>query len=225
MQTIALIAQKGGVGKTTLAIHLATAFAASGKNTLLIDLDPQASATEWKDHRAAETPAVLSIQPTRLAKVLEEARGIGTDIVVLDTAPHSESTALEAARAADLVLVPCQPTIMDLRAMVKTVELLRMVGKPSVAVLNSVPHQGTVGQEAAETIASNFGLEVAPVHFGDRVAFSRCMIGGEAAQEMEPGGRAANEVAALHDWVVEQLNKCTGAPVHKRTRAKKSEAA
>lgn len=225
MHVIALIAQKGGVGKTTLAIHLATAFAAEGRNTILIDLDPQASATEWKDHRTAEVPAVLSIQPTRLGKVLEEAKSIGAEIVVLDTAPHSESTALEAARAADLVLVPCQPTIMDLRAMTKTAELMRMVGKPTHAVLNSVPHQGSIGDEAADTITSNFGLSVAPARFGDRVAFSRCMIGGEAAQEMEPEGKAANEVAALHQWVSAQLNTRTNAPVHKRARGKKSEAA
>lgn len=218
MQTVALIAQKGGVGKTTLAIHLATAFASEGRNTLLLDLDPQASATEWKDHRLNDAPAVLSIQPTRLAKVLEEARSIGTDIVILDTAPHSESTALEAARAADLILVPCQPTIMDLRAMSKTVELLRMVGKSAFAVLNSVPHQGSGGQEAADTITSSFGLEVADARFGDRVAFSRCMISGEAAQEVEPQGKAASEVTALHQWVIAHLDKSASAPVRKRTR-------
>lgn len=205
MHTIALIAQKGGVGKTTIAIHLATAFAAAGQTTLILDLDPQASATEWKDHRAAELPAVLSIQPSRLAKVMEEARGIGTDILILDTAPHSESTSLEAARAADLILVPCQPTIMDLRAMRKTVDLLRLVGKPAFAILNNAPHQGTVADEAAETIASNFQLAVAPVRFGDRVAYSRCMITGQAAQELEPGGKAALEVAQVHKWTSEQL--------------------
>ena len=201
MKTIALIAQKGGVGKTTLAIHLATAFAAAGKATLLLDLDPQSSAAEWKDHRQAEAPAVLSIQPARLAKVLEEARAIDTEIVILDTAPHSESTALDAARLADLVLIPCQPTIMDLRAMVKTVDLLKLVRKPAYAVLNNVPHHGTITEEAASTITENFGLEVAPVRFGDRVAFSRCMIAGQAAQEFEPAGKAALEVDQLRDWV------------------------
>lgn len=220
MKTVALIAQKGGVGKTTLAIHLATAFAATGKNTLLLDLDPQASAAEWKDHRSVETPAVVSIQPSRLTKVLEEAKSIGTDIVILDTAPHSESTALEAAKAADLILVPCQPTIMDLRAMSKTVELLRLVGKGAFAILNSVPHQGTGGQEAADTITSSFGLEVADVRFGDRVAFSRCMISGEAAQEVEPHGKAASEVTALYEWTNAQLHGRTSAPVRKTRKAK-----
>jgi chromosome partitioning protein len=124
MQIIALISQKGGVGKTTLCIHLATAFVADGYNTLLLDLDPQASAAEWKDARESEEPAVLAVPPSRLPKVIEEARKIGTDIMIIDTAPHSEGTALDAARVADVVLVPCQPSIMDIRAMRKTVDLL-----------------------------------------------------------------------------------------------------
>ncbi len=201
MHTIALIAQKGGVGKTTIAIHLATAFAAEGRATLILDLDPQASATEWKDHRAAEFPAVLSIQPSRLSKVMDEAKSIATDVLILDTAPHSESTALEAARVADLILVPCQPTIMDLRAMSKTVDLLRLVRKPAYAVLNGVPHQGSVADEAAQMIVDSFDLPMAPTRFGDRVAYSRCMIAGQAAQEIEPGGKAASEVAQAREWI------------------------
>ena len=221
MHIIALIAQKGGVGKTTLAIHLAAAFAAEGKSTLLLDLDPQASATEWRDHRQAEGPAVLSIQPSRLTKVLEEARGIDTDIVILDTAPHSESTALEAARVADLVLVPCQPTIMDLRAIAKTIALLQLVKKPPFAILNSVPHQGAVVEEAAMSITEAYGIAVAPVRIGDRVAYSRCMIAGQVAGEFEPTGKAAEEVRQLRKWVDAQLNNRTSAPVRRRDGAPK----
>lgn len=219
MHIIALIAQKGGVGKTTIAIHLATAFAAGGRATLILDLDPQASATEWKDHRAAEFPAVLSIQPSRLGKVMEEAKSIGTEILILDTAPHSEGTSLEAARAADLVLVPCQPTIMDLRAMSKTADLLRLVRKPAYAVLNGVPHQGTVADEAAQMIMDSFGLAVAPARFGDRVAYSRCMIEGQAAQEFEPDGKAAGEVALAHEWVSALLGLRAGTKTTKEAAA------
>ena len=224
MQTIALIAQKGGVGKTTIAIHLATAFAKAGRATLILDLDPQASASEWKDHRSDEFPAVLSIQPSRLTKVMQQAREIGTEILILDTAPHSESTTLEASRAADLILIPCQPTIMDLRAMSKTVDLLRLVSKPTYAILNNVPHQGTVADEAAETIAEQFKIAVAPVRIGDRVAFSRCMINGQAAQEIEPDGKAASEVARAHTWVSALLSKAAseevGKPTSKQVRKK-----
>jgi len=219
MHTIALIAQKGGVGKTTIAIHLATGFAAAGRATLILDLDPQASAAEWKDHREAEFPAVLSIQPSRLAKVMDEARNIGTEILILDTAPHSESTALEAARVADLILVPCQPTIMDLRAMSKTADLLKLVGKPAYAVLNNVPHKGTVVAEATETIKETFGMQVAPMHFGDRVAYSRCMIAGQAAQEFEPAGKAANEVARAIKWASALLHLPTVKTVLKKEAA------
>ena len=77
MRTIALINQKGGVGKTTIALHLATAFWQHGRNALVLDLDPQASASEWHDARAGEFPAVTSIQPSRLEKVVAEARSIG----------------------------------------------------------------------------------------------------------------------------------------------------
>jgi chromosome partitioning protein len=115
-QTKRGISQKGGVGKTTLAIHLAVAFAADGLNVAILDLDPQASAAEWKDFREEEMPGVIAIPSSRLPKVLQELEGRGADVVILDTAPHSEGTALDAARAADLILVPCQPSIMDLRA-------------------------------------------------------------------------------------------------------------
>ena len=109
MKIISIINQKGGVGKTTLALHLATAFHLHGKNAVILDLDPQSSASEWFDVREIEFPPVRSIQPARLEKTIEQAREIETDVIVLDTAPHTEATALAAARISDLVLVPCQP--------------------------------------------------------------------------------------------------------------------
>lgn len=205
MRTIALVNQKGGCGKTTLALHLAAAFWLAGEDVLVVDLDPQASATEWHDARENPMPHVESVQPARLGKVLAHAREIGTGALIIDTAPHNEAAALDAARAADLVIVPCQPSIMDLRAMRKTADLLRLVKVPAVAVLNSVPSFGTVADEAAEMISDALGLPVCPVRIGDRVAYSRCLISGQVAQEVEPKGKAANEVEQLHLWTCEQI--------------------
>lgn len=213
MRTIALINQKGGVGKTTVALHLAAAFWQHGADALVLDLDPQASASEWHDARAEPLPHVESIQPARLAKLVEHAAEIGTHALILDTAPHAESTALEAARCANLVLVPCQPSIMDLRAMRKTVDLLKLVKVPTFAVLNAVPSYGTIADEAEEMIRGTLGLEVCPVRLGDRVAYSRCLISGQVAQEVEPEGKAASEISRLHVWTCDQLRIPTGERV------------
>ena len=212
MRTIALINQKGGVGKTTVALHLAAAFWQHGHNTLILDLDPQASAAEWHDARSIEMPHVESIQPARLAKVVEHAKEIATGVLILDTAPHAEATAIEAARCADLVLVPCQPSIMDLRAMRKTIELLKLVKAPAFAILNGVPAHGAVAEEAAEMIETGLGLPVCPVRLGDRIAYSRCLISGRTAQEFEPLGKAAREIEQLHMWACEQLGMIARVP-------------
>jgi len=207
MHVIAMVSQKGGVGKSTLAIHTAVAFTQIGKNVALLDLDPQASSTEWGDVREAEFPHVQSIQPARLTKTLEQLKEIGADIVVLDTAPHAEATALDAARSADLVIVPCQPSIMDLRAMTKSINMLRLVDVPAYAVLNGVQHHSlAAAEEAAITIAKHLGMPVAPVAFGERVAFNRCLITGHTAQEIEPDGKAAREVTLFLEWVMDRLS-------------------
>jgi chromosome partitioning protein len=121
--------------------------------------------------------------------------------VILDTAPHSEGTALDAARAADLILVPCQPSIMDLRAMRKTTDLLKHINKPTYAVLNGVSVQGSAALGTEKAIAAEFNIDICPVRLGDRVAYSRCLISGHAAQEYEPEGKAAREVRKFHKWV------------------------
>jgi chromosome partitioning protein len=201
MKIISFISQKGGVGKTTLAIHLAVAFAADGLNVAILDLDPQASAAEWKDFREEELPGVIAIPSSRLPKVLKELEDRGADIVILDTAPHSEGTALDAARAADLILVPCQPSIMDLRAMRKTTDLLKHIKKPTYAVLNGVSVQGSAALGTEKAIATEFKIDVCPIRMGDRVAYSRCLISGQSAQEYEPEGKAAREIHKFHKWV------------------------
>lgn len=124
MLTLAMIAQKSGTGKTTLALSLAVAAEAAGRSVLVIDLDPQASACKWGDRRARDAPAVMDAQPARLAAALAKAEQAGIDIAIVDTPARVEQAAAEAAKAADLVLIPCKPSILDLETLRATAELV-----------------------------------------------------------------------------------------------------
>ena len=204
MKTIAIISQKGGAGKTTLALHLATSAALAGRNTAIIDLDPQASAANWGDRRSAELPVVLSAHASRLAHEIRRVEEMEGDLLIIDTAPHSDSAALEAAKAADLILVPCRPAILDIEAISNTLNLVKTTGTPIFVVMNAVAPQGNEANEAAEAIAA-LGVGICPVELRQRVAFSRALITGQSAEEFEPGGKAAQEAAQLHAFTCEHL--------------------
>ncbi|NTV07086.1 MAG: ParA family protein [Chlorobium limicola] len=205
MKTIAIISQKGGAGKTTLAINLATAAGLHGHMSALIDLDPQASAKEWHDIREKDTPAVISVQPARLMEILETARENGADLCVIDTAPHSEIASLAAARESDLVVVPCRASILDIRAIATTVDLAALAKTPAVAVLNAVPARGTLADEAAEAIQS-YGLEVVPLRLGHRSSFVHSLTIRVSSQEYEPHGKGSTEIGQLYNWLTNRIN-------------------
>ena len=143
MHTIAILSQKGGTGKTTLALHLAVAAEKDGHSTVVIDLDPQASSAGWKDTRPQETPVVVPTPSARLKQALEAARKGRAALVFIDSAPHSGDDALAAAEAADIILIPCRAAILDLRAIATTARIVKLAGKPAFVVLNAVPPRAT----------------------------------------------------------------------------------
>jgi chromosome partitioning protein len=201
MHVIAILSQKGGTGKTTLSLHLAVAAERAGHIGAVIDLDPQASAAGWEDSRPGETPVVVSIPAARLPQALDLARGAGAEIVLLDTAPHSSDVALAAAEAADLVLIPCRAGILDLRAIGATARLAKIAGKPAHVILNSMPPRATnIIADAIEAVRVH-GLDVAPVTIQQRAAYAHALTAGQTAQEYEPGGKAAEEMAELYAWL------------------------
>lgn len=204
MYTLTLVAQKGGVGKTTLAINLAVAAEAAGWRAALVDLDPQASAAGWGDQRDSESPAVAAVPPARLEATLRAARGHGAQLAVIDTAPHSESSALDAVRAADLALVPLRPGVLDLRALGATGNICALAGAHAAVVLNQVPARGRLADEAADAVESR-GLGVAPCRIGARVAIQHALTRGLGVLEHEPGGKAAAEIASLFGWARQLL--------------------
>src|SRR4051794_16644136 len=106
MKVLAIVSRKGGAGKTTLATHLAVAAENLGLATALFDLDPQASAAIWADHRGQDFPAVVPAQAPRLPGLLAQARSKDADLVILDTPPEADAIATEAATHADAILIP-----------------------------------------------------------------------------------------------------------------------
>lgn len=199
MQTLAMIAQKGGTGKTTLALSLAVVAEARGRSVLVIDLDPQASACKWSDRRPSETPSVIDAQPARLPAALAKAEQAGIDLAIIDTPARIEQAAAEAAKVASLVLIPCKPSILDLETLRATAELLRGRSRITpLVVLNAVPAQGTRSEQAAEAIVG-MGLEVCSARIGQRVAFEYATQAGLTVTEYESEGRAALEIRQLYD--------------------------
>lgn len=205
MKIVAILSQKGGAGKTTLALHIAAAAESAGKPSVVIDLDPQASAAGWKDTRESEGPVVVPLPHTRLAAGLQAAKDGGAVLTVIDTAPHSEGAAMAAARAADLVLIPCRAGILDLRAIGTTAELVKLAGKPAFVVLNALPPRASQIQSDAREAVAVHGVKVAPVTLQQRAAYGHALTVGKTAPEYEPDGKAAEEIVALRQWLFAAL--------------------
>src|SRR5580704_4668739 len=117
MKVLSLLCQKGGTAKTTAAVNLAVEALTHGLEVVVIDLDPQVSACDWKDIRGDRPPVVAATPVPHLERTLKAAADNGADLAIIDTAGRTNDAALAAARAADLVLVPLQPSLIDLRTL------------------------------------------------------------------------------------------------------------
>ena len=205
MQILVLLAQKGGAGKTSLALALAVEAGGAGKTAIVLDTDPQASACRWRDRRQVRDPVVIDVQPSRLQNALGAAVEQGVDLVVIDTPPRSESAALEAARVAHLVVIPCRAQILDLETVPATQQLLALAGNPpAVAILSAVPPRGARAAQARRAIA-RFGLPVCPHTLGHRAAWGDASALGLTVTEYPPRGRAAEEMRHVALWLTRAL--------------------
>lgn len=223
MFTLALCCSKGGAGKTTMAIHLAVEGHRRGLKTLLIDIDTQASAAKIMDRRGEELPDVTTEAAGRLDKALQAAKLEGYDLVVVDTAPQADRAASQAARAANIVVAPVQPSIVDLDAVDATVDICKLANVPVLFVLNRVPSQGQEITGTEEAIRKR-GIKVSKVHWGERKAFKYPFMKGLTAQEVEPDSKAAREVAALFNELeipgIAQVRRSARVPAAMRAGAK-----
>lgn len=219
MKILGLLSRKGGVGKTTIAVHLAVLAQQAGRRTLIIDLDPQRSAAGWWRAREADTPQLVEADPGGLVDVLDAAREDGVDLVVIDTRPSVEADAVHVATLADLLIIPTRPAILDLRAILGTLDIVKGATRRALIVLNACPSPRGAGEASttgdARRAVTAFGVPVATTSIGSRAVFSHALVAGLTANEAEPSGKAAKEMGALWRAIEKEISDEEAKPVRR----------
>lgn len=204
-KAVTIAQQKGGAGKTTIAAQLAVTFARSGLRVGLLDIDPQGSLAAWYDIRKAlveEHGGVITfVQASgwRLSTELDRLRR-DVDLVLIDSPPHAETEVRIAVRAADLILVPMQPSPMDLWATGPTLDMARKEKSPALIVFNRTPARGKLVDAVRRKIADS-QVPTAKAVLGNRVAFAASMMEGKGVVESNPRHTATKEIKALADEI------------------------
>lgn len=207
---VTLAQQKGGAGKTTLAVHLAVTWASLGRSVACVDIDPQGSLSTWAAMRGPtvkDAPAAAPMQPIAQVavsgwRVESEAQRLAKvyDIVVVDSPPHMETEAKMAIRAAHLVVIPVQPTPMDLWAVKPTIRMVVEERRDGLIVLNRAPSRGKLLDQVAaalQELAEPPRIAFATTRIGNRSAFASSMMAGKGVVELKRPGLAGKEIGAL----------------------------
>lgn len=202
--------QKGGSGKTTLAAHLAVALAShSGEPVAILDVDPQGSLGTWfeaREDNLGEEATGLEFRTASGWGARREARSLARShgYVVVDTPPKTDTDAKPAIDAADFVIVPVQPTPVDLWATSQTIDLAARESTPALLVLNRVPPRASLTGEMAEAITAS-GYDALNSRLGNRTVFASAMGKGFAVTEDAPSSKAAQEVSLLIDELIGRI--------------------
>lgn len=206
-RVITVAQQKGGAGKTTLVAHLAIAFRQNGNSVATVDIDPQASLTRWFEARRAHKGNAIDITHSQITgwRTAGEVEKLARshDVVVIDSPPHAETEARLAVRAATLVIVPVQPSPMDVWATTPTLEMAKQERVRALIVLNRVPPRAKLA-DALIAKMTELGVDVAETQIGNRVSFAAALLDGHSVTETDKGTRAAEEMRALAAEVLQR---------------------
>lgn len=200
MKTITFVTQKGGTGKSTLAISLAVAAEEAGHKAYVLDLDPQGSTQNWYQRREAEAPAVDTTTAAQLPAALASLKKHGYDFIIIDTAGVDTPATAAAMQAADLCLIPVRPSIMDIEASRPTVSSLLRLNKAFAFVLNHCPSGRNMRITDAGRALGTLGHLAEPA-FVTRADHVDAVALGQGVTERDPKGKAASEIRELLGWI------------------------
>ncbi len=209
MRVVALVTQKGGSGKTTLAASLSVVAQEAGEEVVVIDMDRQQSLSHWNERRAREVPKVVTADPQDLTRGLHGLEEAGFTLAVIDTAGMDQAQTGAAMRAADACLVPVQTSMLDLESCMVTARRLRQMKKPFRFVINAA-EPGAKNARNEETRRALEGLFddaslVARREVARRMDHRDAIAEGLGVSEHAPGGKAAKEIRALWGELVELM--------------------
>lgn len=210
-----LASRKGGVGKTTLARHLAVEAERHGQGPVaIVDTDPQGGLSKWWNRRASEVPAFIETSLADLAENIGKLRVAGYRQVFIDTPPAIGDTISAVVDLADLVIIPCRPSPDDLDAVGATVDLVEDAGKPLVFVINGATRRARLTGQAAAVLSQHGTVALAPIHHS--VAFPSSAIRGEAVGEVDPSSVPAREITELWKYIADRQKRLAVKPASKQ---------
>lgn len=209
MKTLAVISRKGGAGKTTLSVNLAITAHLAGLKVMLADIDTQRSASDSLRARSGDGPILAEINAGKLFSTQVQAQHSDFDALVIDTPAAPEADVLQAINSADLCVLVCRPTFLDIASVVRSAEAVRRLGKKGVIVLSQAPSRRNGIEPPAVTKAAEAlrftGMPLAPVGLRYRAAFQQSVAHGRSVCEWEPGSAAAEEISRLWDLIAPML--------------------
>lgn len=211
MQIYSLVSQKGGAGKSTLARQLAV-LVAEAEPSFIIDRDPQRTTTKWWTRRdqiepSLERPELIDLGGTSLTEATKRLRRKPEGVLFIDTRPAVEEPEAEAARVADLVIVPVRPSPDDLEAVGETLKILRRLERRAAVIVNAAKNDSRA--TAARAALSRYPVAVCPTHLSDRTVYLDASLEGRGVTEMRghAAREAADELRQVWSWIQEIRNE------------------
>jgi chromosome partitioning protein len=208
MKAIAFVTQKGGSGKSTLCINLAVAAQQTGASICILEMDRQATVSDWAESRGETGPEVAQIEAAQIDEVMKKLKSASYDYVFIDTPGVDSAGALAALRAADLALIPCRPTPADLRAFKPTLAAIYRLDKSFAFILNQAPPRSYRVRDASDGLAA-LGM-LADIAIVSRNDHQDAIGLGQGVTEFNAAGQAADEIRRLWAWVEKRVKGAAG---------------